>query len=85
MSEDEKQLDEVAMQETPAKKKATEPARYLAIYKTVDSDAEGCIHYVTAKNGTMLRKLLDNVPVENILTIWKGREKEVYLKSVVTF
>jgi hypothetical protein len=76
---------EVPVAEVPKKKKAEKPARYLAIYKTTDASEESCLHYVTAPNGLVLRKLLDNVPVENIVLIWKGKAKEVYLKSVVTF
>lgn len=55
--------------------------RYLAIYKTSDE----VLSYVTAPTGQALKKLLEEVPVENIVTVWKGRSKEIKVKSALSF
>lgn len=56
--------------------------RYLAIYR---KDADGNLGYVTAPTGAELKKILTDFPVESVVTVWKGKPKELKLRSVLTF
>jgi len=60
--------------------KAEKEPRFLAIYVE-----DGAMTYVMAPSGNAIKKLLENVPLDSILQVWKGKPKELKTKSVLSF
>jgi hypothetical protein len=66
--------------------KAEKKPKYIAIYKRAgECEPPFCHAYLTAFTANELKKLLEDIPVENICEIWKGKKKEIKSKSVITF
>lgn len=60
--------------------------RYLALYKDPEQCPSICgVLYLTAKTGQALKKALEGIPIENIVMVWKGKQKDIKTKSVITF
>lgn len=55
--------------------------KYLALF----TNDEGFLQYTTAPSSVTLKKMLEKVPIDHVVLIWKGKPKTVKTKSVITF
>lgn len=82
MSEEPLCVDDVKEEdcENECEKSEKEP-RWMAIYKTSDD----VVSYCKAVSGQSLKKLLVDVPVGNVLEIWRGKPRSIKTRAVISF
>jgi len=73
-------------EETQVKRKSPSTVgkpRYLAIY--LDEENNGLMVYTTAVSAKEMKKKLNKIATVNLLELWKGKQKELVMKSVLSF